>query len=403
MSRASQSAVLAPAVRGWRIAFLVLCTVGLCLSADLIRLHVKVHTDPDYHAYCAVSEGLNCETVAASPYAVVIGVPWAVWGVAVYLALGALTVSGLRRRLPVPSWPFGILLWAGVAGSLASAALFYVSHFLIESVCVVCTGVYATNVLLAFVAAGELRRMGRSYVAPLRAEIGAIAEAPGRYALVAAVFAGVLAIVWFPVPRYWSVEVDRGPGALAVGTTPDGHPWIGASRPAVEIVEFSDYQCPHCQRGHDELRGLVQVHPESVRLVHRSYPLDDACNPAITKPFHAWACAYAKIAYCAGRQGKFWDANDYLFANGRRGSPVTATELASALGLSEDRLASCVASDTATRSVEDDIAAGREADVRGTPTFILDGKSYPGRIPSEVLRAALARATPADDRVAGDE
>ena len=62
------AAVREPVGRGWRIAFLVLCTVGACLSADLLRLHVNVHTDPDYHSYCAMSERVNCDTVAASDY-----------------------------------------------------------------------------------------------------------------------------------------------------------------------------------------------------------------------------------------------------------------------------------------------------------------------------------------------
>ena len=47
-------------VRGWRVAYLTIATVGICLSADLMRLHVNVHTDPDYQSYCAMSESVNC-------------------------------------------------------------------------------------------------------------------------------------------------------------------------------------------------------------------------------------------------------------------------------------------------------------------------------------------------------
>jgi protein-disulfide isomerase len=135
-----------------------------------------------------------------------------------------------------------------------------------------------------------------------------------------------------------------------------------------------------------------------------------SCNPIrrpcgsciVTRPFHPWACEYAKIAYCAGTLGKFWEANDYLFDQGRRGSPVTAEELAVALDLDEKRVAACVASDATRRHVEEDLAAGRAADVRGTPTFVLDGKAYPGRIPDEILRAALARAGHSVEGVAAD-
>jgi uncharacterized membrane protein len=69
LEREQEPATLPPA-RGWRIAFLVICTVGVCLSADLLRLHVNVYTDPDYQSYCAMSERVNCETVALSEYAV---------------------------------------------------------------------------------------------------------------------------------------------------------------------------------------------------------------------------------------------------------------------------------------------------------------------------------------------
>ena len=111
-------------VRGWRITFLVLCAIGACLAADLVRLHVKVHTDPDYHSYCAMSERVNCETVAASNYAVLLGLPLSVWGLLTYFGLGTLAVWGLRSRLRVPSWPFGILFWLTLAGSVASVGLF---------------------------------------------------------------------------------------------------------------------------------------------------------------------------------------------------------------------------------------------------------------------------------------
>ena len=65
--------------RGLVIAFVLLCLLGLGVSIELSRIHVFVHTDPSYHSVCAMSEGVNCETVAASPYSVFAGLPVAVW------------------------------------------------------------------------------------------------------------------------------------------------------------------------------------------------------------------------------------------------------------------------------------------------------------------------------------
>jgi protein-disulfide isomerase len=380
-------------VHGWRVAFLVLCTVGVCLTADLVRLHVNVHTDPNYQSYCAMSERVNCETVAASPYAVFLGLPLGVWGLLVYLALGALAISGLRSRPRVATWPFGILFWASLGASLLSVVLYYVSHFVVESICIVCTGVYLTNGGLLLVAALELRRSGARGAGALRDDLRAIAAAPLGAVVAIAVAASALGALWTAMPRYWEIDLATGPGGLTVGRTADGAPWIGAQEPRVEIVEFSDYQCPHCQRGHGEMRALVQEHPRTVRLVHRSYPLDQACNPAVTQPFHPWACFYARVAHCAAKQGRFWEANDYLFANGRRGSQVTAEEVAAAVGLERGALEACVQGDDVTRSIREDLEAGGRIGVRGTPTFLMDGRTYPGKIPQDLLDAALKRAS----------
>ena len=65
-------------------------------SISLARLHVNVHTDPDYQSYCAMSERVNCDTVALSDYAVFLGLPVSLWGLLGYVFMGALAVWGLR-------------------------------------------------------------------------------------------------------------------------------------------------------------------------------------------------------------------------------------------------------------------------------------------------------------------
>jgi protein-disulfide isomerase/uncharacterized membrane protein len=376
-------------VRGWRIAFLVLCTIGACLSADLLRLHVNVHTNPDYQSYCAMSERVNCETVAASDWAVMAGLPVALWGLLFYVALAGLAVWGLRPRLRVPGWPFGALFWLSAAASAGAVFFFVISHFVIESVCIVCAGTYLVNIGLLVAAWRELRRVGKPPLLALRDELVVVVARPAPRLAYATVFALALVACWTTLPTYWKVDVSTGPGGLSVGTTGDGHPWIGARNPEVEIVEYSDYQCPHCLRGHGEMRRLVEAYPDRVRLVHRNFPLDRRCNPEIRKPFHAEACFYARVAHCAGEQGAFWEANDYLFRNGRRRDRVTVGEIAEALGRDAGELQTCVDGSAAARSVQEDLAAGRARSIRGTPTFVIEDRIYPGRIPDEVIAEAL--------------
>ena len=373
----------------WRISFLVITTVGICLSADLMRLHVKVHTDPAYHSYCAISEWANCETVAASDYAVFLRLPVALWGLLGCLVMAALAVWGLYMPRTPASWPFGILFWMSLFSSATGSYLFFVSHFIIESVCVVCIGTYLVNLSLLVVSLVEIRRLRSGPFSALKAEMGSFRQRRLPLTLLGAtVMLGVL-VLWMAVPPYWRLSATEGPGGLPVGATLDGHPWIGAKRPVLTIEEFSDYQCPYCLKGHDKMRKLVQQHPDRVRLVHRNHPLDQACNEQIKRPFHPHACRYAAMAVCAQTLGRFWEANDLLFSRGRERTPVTVEELAQASGIKVDRLAECLKGEQTHRRIDQDLEAGRALKIRGTPTYVIGEHSYPGAVPAEVLKEAL--------------
>lgn len=375
--------------RGIRIAFLVFCTIGACLSADLIRLHVNVHTDPNYHSYCAMNERVNCETVAASDFAVFLNLPVAVWGFLAYTGFALLSIWGLRRRLLTPSFPFGILALLSLLAVGVGCLLFAISHFVIHSVCLVCMGTWAVNAGLLLLSFFELRRVQAGLLHALKNEIQILIRNPLAPLILAGSFSLVLVVLWIALPAYWKLDPLRGPSGMESGLTSDGHAWIGAPSPVLDILEFSDYQCPYCRRGHEDLRKLIEKYPDKIRLVHRHYPLDHKCNSSLNAPFHPSACDYAFMARCAGLKGLFWQANDYLYANGRRNEAVTAEELAKELQLNSAEFAGCVGSQSTRGAIEEDLAAGRSLKIQGTPTFVVGDRSYPGRIPPEVITSKL--------------
>jgi 2-hydroxychromene-2-carboxylate isomerase len=258
--------------------------------------------------------------------------------------------------------------------------MFYISHFLIKSLCIVCTATYAVNIILCGLSLADLKMQGTGPLLALKKELGIVVSKWRPVCIYTFSFAAVVALLWIFIPIYWLIEASTGPGGLLVGQTAEGAHWIGARRPALEIVEFSDYQCPYCKRGHAEVRSWVEMVPDKIRLIHRHFPLRS----------HPFAFDYAVLAHCAGHQNRFWEANDYLFANGRRKEPVKAGELAAALGINIGTLEVCLASEEARQSVADDVKAGRDLRVRGTPTFIIGDKNYPGRIPPSVFEPLLS-------------
>ena len=152
--------------------------------------------------------------------------------------------------------------------------------------------------------------------------------------------------------------------------------WIGQ-----HFFASIEAPCPHCRRGHNEIRALIARFPDKVRLVHRHYPLKR----------HPFAFDYSKMAYCAGRQDRFWEANDYLFEHGRRSEAITPNELAEAIHIDAANLAVCAESNPAKQAVSKDLAAGKALNIRGTPTYVIGSRVYPGRIPKEVIDSALSK------------
>src|SRR2546425_393177 len=100
-------------------------------------------------------------------------------------------------------------------------------------------------------------------------------------------------------------HTDRG--RPRVGLRPGG-PARGPADAKVTVVEFSDFQCPFCQRAKPVLDEIATRHPNDVKIVYRHLPLDS---------LHPRARASAEAAACAAEGNKFWEFHDRLFANQR--------------------------------------------------------------------------------------
>jgi protein-disulfide isomerase/uncharacterized membrane protein len=371
--------------------FALLCVAGVAAAVELTRIHVLAHTDPSFHSVCALSEGVNCETVAVSPWSAVAGLPVAVWGLGGYLVMGALALWARGARRLHPAWPWGILLALAAFSAGASAVLAFISATRIDSLCLFCLATYAVNAALLALGVVAWRRSRAGLADLMRRDLRALGRRPALSAGLA--LGGVVALSGLEllVPPYW-----RAPGwadlpRLSTGADGSGHHWIGARDPKLTIVEFSDYQCPHCRASHKSVRALVARHRDRVRLVHRHLPLDLACNPGLPRPFHAHACRFAEAAECAGLQGRFWEMNDALFSIQDRVKSDAVDPVALALRLGLDRAAfkRCLEGHATAGRVASDIGEAMARRLTATPSFLVGEKVYVGRIPAPELRRLL--------------
>ncbi len=166
----------------------------------------------------------------------------------------------------------------------------------------------------------------------------------------------------------------------------EADPFKGSPTAPVTLIEFSDYQCPYCARHVRQTLPQIErdyITTGKVKYVFRDLPLTS---------IHKEAFKAAEAANCAGKQGKYWEMHDQLFAN-RKALRVMSLE-AHALGIGLDLAAfkHCLHSGATAQEIRDDIAEGQKAGVRGTPTFFL-GRTDPNTPyvkPLLMLRGAVA-------------
>jgi protein-disulfide isomerase len=141
-------------------------------------------------------------------------------------------------------------------------------------------------------------------------------------------------------------------------------PSKGPDDAVVTIIEFSDFQCPFCQRVVPTLDQVVAKYPTQVRFVYRNLPLAN---------IHPRAQAAAEAAACAGKQGSFWDYHDLIFADNHALSDADLEKHASDLGLDMDAFRQCVKNRETQQAVEADLAVAQSLEIAGTPSFFING------------------------------
>jgi protein-disulfide isomerase len=165
---------------------------------------------------------------------------------------------------------------------------------------------------------------------------------------------------------------------VRVGSAPS----LGSADAPLTIVEFSDYQCPFCQRfATTTLPQLKRDYIDTgkVRYVFQDFPLDS---------IHPDARKAAEAAHCAGEQQKYWEMHDALFKNSRALKLDNLNGHAATLNLNTEQFARCLREGKYAATVAENVKIGATLGITGTPSFFI-GKSLPdGTIEAVNLRGA---------------
>jgi len=338
---------------------------------------------------CSVSDVFNCDTVNRSEYSEIMGIPIAFLGAAFYAAV--LVVSAAASRRPDAHRRAGHAIFAGSLLSVAYSGFLAWASMQLGAWCLFCISLYGVNLILLVASALQARTLeGETLFGGIGPALAGDGDRSRSRMVLVGAFTLVFSFVAYKrsgggaptageaVSQKSPAEID--PSELAVlfqapkaPLEVDGtEPVLGDPSAPYVLVEFADYECPHCAATAPELKALVEAHPE-IQLQFKHYPISNICNDAIGAAGHQNACAAAAAAECARQQGRFWELSALMFKNQQYLAKDDLRFMAGQVGLDKDAFESCMADPATEQAVRLDAAAGDQAGLTGTPTLYLKG------------------------------
>jgi protein-disulfide isomerase len=169
---------------------------------------------------------------------------------------------------------------------------------------------------------------------------------------------------------------------LKVPVTNEDHAQ-GAEDAEVTLVEYGDYECPHCGHAYPIVQQVQKHFGKRLRFVFRNFPLSE---------MHPHAKAAAEVAEFAGSHGKFWEMHDGLFEHQERLGEKLFVSLGEELKLATTAMRDALAQGTFEARVGADFTGGVRSGVNGTPTFFINGHRHDDSFDYETLVAAIQQA-----------
>lgn len=361
------------------IGIIIAAAIGFGLSAELLRIHYSAIANPDFDAACHISETVDCVSIATTRYAVFFGIPNALLGLLIYLLLAGLAWLQIRPVHPIFQHGRNAIFLIAVWDAAYSVYLALISSLVLKTLCPYCTGLYVVN-LAILVLSGLTLDPWREVAQQVQEDTKLILQ---NRLLFLVFLVLVLAGAGGGAVQYYRLKAQRDQLIrVAFGQTPinldlRGDPAIGPDSAPVTIVEFTDYQCPHCKNMDKVINKILARYQGRIRLIVKHFPLNKDCNPALKTQLHAEACMAAMAAECADQLGHYPEYKEKLF-NAEDLTWPRLAKMAEEVGISETALVDCLKSGYGAQQVRRDVLDGMALEMESTPAFLVNGHLFYG-------------------------
>jgi protein-disulfide isomerase/uncharacterized membrane protein len=380
--------------------FLLTGIVGWIVSLYTLWHRAKVKTGLDLgQAFCNINSKVNCDSIALSSYSSIGPISISLLGMIFFTIV---TILALRCLRTVNQGYMGdltqkLLTLSSVVGIVSSIALAILSLKVIGTFCLVCGMIYLLCLSLFFInrkiqkesfSLIKKEKISPQFIFVSILAIGAqyffqpLTESAARNAL--SISAGEdLA------PEFLKQVISEFENGNSYEISLQNSPTEGNPSAKVTIVEFSDFECPHCAENHKNLPAVAKSFGDQVRIVYKNFPLDTACN---TAGMHHNACLAAYASRCVYQKKgfeAFKEIQNYLFKNQKFFDKKSIQEKALSLGLVSNDFEACLDSNSIKNEIKNEIELGKSLGVEATPSLYVNGRFLKMGANPDVLRSVI--------------
>ena len=381
-----------------RTLLVAFALLGLGAATASSYVHYRLVTEQHYSSFCDVSSTVSCTEAYLSRYGSFLGVPVALLGViffATILVLAAMVgrpTSSSKENAPAYIFALSTI---GLAFALY---LGWSSYVVLKVFCILCAITYVSVIAIFIISGGATTFPMTTLPGRASRDIRTLISTPSAL-LVLFVLLGVSAGAVSLFPR------EAQTTQAAATATQEPYPqvteeqrlkleqwWdvqpkaelpIDMNGAKVQIVQFSDYQCPGCKAAHETFaRVLPNYEGKGVEFVLKHYPLEGECNPNVPTGNHLAACEAAAAYVMARGNPNQKKLDDWLFANQttltREVVARAARDIAGITNFDERYAAALI-------EVKTDATLGGLVRVGSTPTVYINGRMIAGRMGNDSL------------------
>jgi uncharacterized membrane protein len=373
--------------------------LGLGASSAAAYVHYNLIQNPDYSSFCDINATVSCRAAYLSRYGSIGGVPVAIGGI-LFFAWILLMLWGARGKSAITdSAP--AYIFAGSTLALAVVLyLGYASFFVLKEVCPLCVTTYVAVIGVFIVAGGASSVPMSSLPSRLLRDMRVLVATPLALVIALLFIAGASwGMTVFPreserpvvaqVPQLNDDQKSELAKWWDIQPKSPNFPYENNGA-KVLVVEFADFQCPHCRDAYFALKPIFDkytANPKDVVVIFKTWPLNSNCNASVPSANFVASCDASALYVMAKQKGTADALKDWFFVHQNELSPDTVRSEATKVAKVTDFQGGY---DKAIQEVKTDAAIGSSLNVHSTPTFFINGRSLPaGGIAPQYLDALI--------------